>query len=143
MGSGHGAIRPDRVSEAVRGTPRRGRLPALKLRALLSRWAPAPRPHSRQVAVPLQGKDKIWVKKKSIPAGREGRQGDERARSASRNAAAAPPGFPVRNSESPKRVQERWRPLPRDRTHAVQGKAGWSLTSCVGRRRGGGRWARV
>ena len=62
------------MSEAVRGTPRLGRLPALKLRALLSRLAPAPRPDSRLVAVPLQGKDKIWVKKESQQEGREGRE---------------------------------------------------------------------
>ena len=62
------------MSEAVRGTPRLGRLPALKLRAILSRWAPAPRLLSRLVAVPLQGKDKIWVKKESQQEGREGRE---------------------------------------------------------------------
>ena len=62
------------MSEAVRGTPRLGPLPALKLRALLSRWAPAPHPDSRLVAFPLQGKDKIWVKKESQQEGREGRE---------------------------------------------------------------------
>ena len=35
-----------------------------------------------------------------------------------------PPGLPRQDSESLKRVQERWRPLPRDRTHAGSGE-GW------------------
>ena len=63
-----------RVSAGVRGTSSRDASLLLDLRALLSRWAPAPRLLSRLVAVTLQGEDKIWVKKESQQEGREGRE---------------------------------------------------------------------
>ena len=59
------------------------------------------------------------------------------ARAAARNAAPIR-GPPLGNLEPLELVEDRWGPLPRDQTHGVQGKAGWSLTSCLGRARAAG-----
>ena len=62
------------MSEAVRATQRRGRLPAFKApRAPFPLGSCSPPPLAL-VAVPLQGKDKIWVKKESQQEGMEGRE---------------------------------------------------------------------
>ena len=131
------------MSEAVPGTPLRGRLPAFKApRAPFPLGSRSP-PLLAAGCRPRAGKRQDLGEKEINPSRKGGKAGRLESQVGVTKCCCSPPGSPFRNSESLKRVQERWRPLPRDRTHAVQGKAGWSLTSCVGRRRGGGRWAWV